>query len=106
MAKSTTCGKSTLRAAIPRLTMALGRQVVRDVDAITIDGFRVGYRPRKSWEYGAFAGLYPNPFSRSLDTDYLDEGSLPGNAGGGWRLCGLQQRTQFGRAGCSYDRVA
>lgn len=50
--------------------VAVGRQIVREVDATTIDGVRVIYHPRGAWEFGAFAGMFPNPFSRDFATDY------------------------------------
>ncbi len=53
-----------------KVDLALGRQVLLDVDAIRIDGLRAVYRKSDAWELGAFAGLYPNPFSRTIDDDY------------------------------------
>jgi hypothetical protein len=50
--------------------VSLGRMVLRDVDAITIDGVAIGYHKGDRWEYGLGAGMFPNPYSRSLDTDY------------------------------------
>jgi hypothetical protein len=77
--------------------VALGRQILRDVDAQTIDGLTVVQELSKRYELGAFAGLYPDPFSRSIYDDYKvtvysDEGLPIGSeyvrplpvAAGGW----------------------
>ncbi len=64
-----------------------GRQILREVDAIRVDGAALRLRSRSGpWEYGVFAGFYPNPLSRSLDTDYDrgDGGAGPPAAGGAW----------------------
>jgi hypothetical protein len=53
-----------------KLDVSLGRMVLRDVDAMTIDGFALGYHKGLTWEAGFAAGLFPNPYSRSLGTDY------------------------------------
>ena len=70
-----------------RVSLSLGRLVVREVDAVKVDGASVRYQPVVgAWSYGGFAGLYPNPLSRSLDTDYErgDLGTSPPAAGGVW----------------------
>jgi hypothetical protein len=70
-----------------RVDLSLGRLVLRDVDATRVDGGAlVLHTQSRSWEYGAFAGAYPNPLSRSLDTDYSrgGEGAGPPVAGGAW----------------------
>ena len=56
--------------------LTLGRQILLDVDAITVDGARVTRRFAKTWQGEAFAGLFPNPFSRSLENDYLSTSEL------------------------------
>ncbi len=64
--------------------VSIGRLVVRDVDATTIDGLRVTHRRSPGFELGAFAGVYPNPFSRDVATDYPEGralGDLPLGAG-------------------------
>jgi len=70
-----------------RVDLALGRVVLREVDAIRVDGGSLVLRsPGRAWEVGAFAGAYPDPLSRSLDTDYArgGEGAGPPLAGGAW----------------------
>jgi len=50
---------------------SFGRMYVVEADGIKIDGLRlVGRFGKRHWEAGAFAGGYPNPYSRSLTTDY------------------------------------
>ncbi|MDB4970071.1 MAG: hypothetical protein JWN44_5760 [Myxococcales bacterium] len=49
---------------------ALGRLVVPEADALKIDGLRLWWRLAKHWDASVYAGLYPNPFSRSLTSDY------------------------------------
>jgi hypothetical protein len=49
-----------------------GRQIMRGVDATTIDGLSMKLALGGGNEFGAFGGLYPNPFSRTFDTDYPD----------------------------------
>lgn len=66
--------------------VGLGRIINREVDATTIDGLRVQHRLSRDFDIGAFAGLYPSPFSRSLDTDYR-QGYAPQDmpvAAGAW----------------------
>jgi hypothetical protein len=53
-----------------KVDVGLGRMIVRDLDATTIDGLKLVARPSATFELGAFAGLYPNPFSRSISDDY------------------------------------
>ncbi len=74
---------------------SLGRLVLRDLDAMTVDGASFAMRPSASFEYGAAAGMFPNPYSRSLDTDYklpaADARSITGypvaaGAWGGYRM--------------------
>jgi hypothetical protein len=49
---------------------AIGRQYVLESDALRIDGARVWWHIHKHWDGSVFAGSYPNPYSRSLTTDY------------------------------------
>jgi hypothetical protein len=61
----------------------LGRQIILGADAITVDGLRLQHRFNKSLDGEAFAGLYPDPFSRSLPDDYpngLDSVAYAGGA--------------------------
>jgi hypothetical protein len=65
---------------------SFGRQVVLEADAMRIDGIRLWYRFAKPhWDLSFFAGGYPNPYSRSLTTDYqysaLWQGSPSGYLG-------------------------
>jgi hypothetical protein len=86
-----------------RVDIAAGRLVLRDVDAIRVDGAALRLRTAGAWNYGAFAGLYPNPLSRSLDTDYErgPERGLPA-AGGVWAAyAGARSHGAFGLAGVS-----
>lgn len=87
-----------------RVDIAAGRLVLRDVDAIRVDGAALRLRTAGPWSYGAFAGLYPNPLSRSLDTDYERGGperGLPA-AGGVWAAyAGPRSHGGFGLAGVS-----
>ncbi len=50
--------------------VALGRQIVREADALTVDGARVTWRMRPAWQASLFGGGYPNPFSRTFGDDY------------------------------------
>jgi hypothetical protein len=56
--------------------LLFGRQVILDADALTIDGMRLIRRFSAAWTLELFGGLYPNPFSRSLDDDYIAEDEL------------------------------
>jgi hypothetical protein len=50
---------------------SFGRLYVVEADGMKIDGLRlVGRFGKRHWEAGAFVGGYPNPYSRSLTTDY------------------------------------
>jgi hypothetical protein len=50
---------------------AIGRMFVVEADLLKIDGLRFWYRfARKKWDLSLYAGGYPNPFSRSVTTDY------------------------------------
>jgi hypothetical protein len=75
-----------------KLDWGVGRQVLLDVDAIRIDGIRAVYRQSEAWELGAFAGMYPNPFSRTIEDDYkitptrtIDGMPIAGGAWAGYR---------------------
>jgi hypothetical protein len=49
---------------------AFGRMVVNEADQLKIDGARLWWRMAKHWDASLYAGAYPNPYSRSLTTDY------------------------------------
>lgn len=53
-----------------KVDFALGRMFVVESDATKIDGGRLWWHIHKKWDASIFAGAYPNPFSRSLSTDY------------------------------------
>jgi hypothetical protein len=53
-----------------KVDFGFGRQILRDVDAQMIDGLTLLYRTSPKFEMGFFAGLYPDPFSRSIEDDY------------------------------------
>jgi hypothetical protein len=59
----------------------LGRMVVAEADALKLDGLRIWYRVAKHWDLSLYAGGYPNPFSRSILTDYI--AGPPGSGGTG-----------------------
>lgn len=70
----------------PKNEWVVGRQFVRDVDATKIDGLSYLRHLSPRWDLGMFAGLYPNPFSRSVGTDYRDRRNFDQMpvAGGAW----------------------
>lgn len=65
-----------LREAYARVQMTqrtqlwVGRMFVPEADALKIDGGRLTVQLGKHWQFGALLGGYPNPYSRSLLTDY------------------------------------
>jgi hypothetical protein len=63
-----------------RVDFAFGRLVVAESDALRIDGARLWWRMAKHWDASAFAGAYPDPFSRSLLTDYTAGFAFAGGA--------------------------
>ena len=65
-----------------KVDFAVGRLLVREADAIKLDGGRLWWRFSPTWQASLFGGLYPNPFSRSLLDDYVDTSALAGGAGG------------------------
>jgi hypothetical protein len=48
----------------------LGRMIVPEADALKIDGLRLWWRMSKHWDGSVYGGAYPDPFSRSLTSDY------------------------------------
>jgi len=49
---------------------ALGRMWIPEADGLKIDGARLWWRMAKHWDASLYAGAYPDPFSRSLTSDY------------------------------------
>ena len=49
----------------------VGRMYIPETDAIKIDGAKVAHDFGSHWYGSAFFGGYPNPYSRSLLTDYV-----------------------------------
>lgn len=60
----------TLRP-VPTWHLSLGRMYIAETDAIKVDGVRVAHDFGQHWYGSAFFGGYPNPYSRSLLTDYV-----------------------------------
>ena len=64
-----------------------GRLVIRESDALRIDGLRLSWRFSPAWTASLFGGLLPHPYSRSITQDYVtsadgDGSGLSGAAGG------------------------
>ncbi len=55
-----------------RFDFGFGRLMITEADALKLDGARVWWRFVKHWDLSAFAGFYPDPYSRSVTTDYSD----------------------------------
>lgn len=53
-----------------RSQLQLGRLIVTEADALKLDGLRVQLVVSPNWELSLFGGGYPNPYSRSLPSDY------------------------------------
>jgi len=53
-----------------KVDLQLGRVTVLEADGQKLDGLRVAWRFARHWEGALFGGGAPNPFSRSLTTDY------------------------------------
>ncbi|HWE27413.1 MAG TPA: hypothetical protein VHB97_05390 [Polyangia bacterium] len=68
---------------------ALGRMIVAEADALKLDGLRLWWRMAKHWDASLYAGTYPDPYSRSLTTDY----------GGGFTFVGGADATY------TYDKI-
>lgn len=56
--------------ATPTLHIQFGRMFVNEADTLKLDGVRVARQFSKHWEGSIFAGGYPNPYSRSVLSDY------------------------------------
>jgi hypothetical protein len=63
---------------------SLGRLIIAELDALKLDGTRLGWHMGSHWEGQVFAGGYPDPYSRSLTTDYVDALALAGGAAAGY----------------------
>ena len=61
-----------------RFDFQIGRLIIREADALGLDGARLVWRFHPAWHVALYGGLAPNPFSRSLLTDYT---SLAGGGG-------------------------
>jgi hypothetical protein len=61
---------SLLIRATSRIHIQLGRMYVTEADYLKLDGVRLIRIFNQHWNGSAFAGLYSNPYSRSLLTDY------------------------------------
>ena len=54
-----------------KVDLGLGRLVVTEADALRIDGVRVWIHAHNRWDVSLYAGAYPDPYSRSIQTDYV-----------------------------------
>ena len=61
-----------------KIDFGFGRMIVNEADALKIDGARLWWRPAKHWDLSAFAGAYPDPYSRSVTTDYVSAFAFAG----------------------------
>jgi hypothetical protein len=53
-----------------RWDFGFGRLIVNEADALKIDGARVWWRMAKHWDVSLYGGAMPDPYSRSLLSDY------------------------------------
>jgi hypothetical protein len=51
--------------------VSLGRLVIAESDALRIDGARLAWRFADRWNLSLFGGGFPDPYSRSVLTDYV-----------------------------------
>ncbi len=63
-----------------KVDFGIGRILVSEADALKIDGGRLWWRMARHWDISAFAGGYPDPYSRSLTTDYVNAFAFAGGA--------------------------
>ena len=56
--------------------LGVGRLIVRESDALTVDGARVWWRFHPAWHASLYGGFYPNPFARSLPDSYTSSPAL------------------------------
>lgn len=71
--------------ATPSWQISVGRMFVLEADAMKLDGVRLAHTFNEHWMGSVFAGGYPNPYSRSLLSDY----AAPCGAGVSGQLTGL-----------------
>jgi hypothetical protein len=57
-----------------------GRMVIAEADALKLDGARLWWRMSKHWDLCLYAGAYPDPYSRSLTSDYTAGFAFVGGA--------------------------
>lgn len=60
--------------------VGMGRILVAEADSLKLDGARLWWRMAKHWDASLYGGAYPDPFSRSLLTDYVSGLALSGGA--------------------------
>jgi hypothetical protein len=60
-----------LRVRSGKVDFAIGRLLVAESDALRLDGARVWWRFAEHWDLSFFGGGFPDPYSRSVLTDYL-----------------------------------
>ena len=66
----TDLGEAFVMRRSGKTDVVFGRQLVREADAITVDGVRVEWQAGGTTRGGLFLGASPNPYSRSLGNDY------------------------------------
>ncbi len=70
-----------VRGRWSKIDLGIGRLVVPEADAMRIDGARLWVHLQKHWDLSVYAGGYPDPYSRSFNTDYVTGNAL-GKGGG------------------------
>jgi hypothetical protein len=65
-----------VRGRWSKIDLGIGRLVVPEADAMRIDGARLWVHLQKHWDLSIYAGGYPDPYSRSLNTDYVTGNAL------------------------------
>lgn len=56
--------------------LGVGRLIVRESDALTVDGARLWWRFHPAWHASIYGGFYPNPYARSLPDAYTSSPAL------------------------------
>jgi hypothetical protein len=59
---------------------AFGRMIVAEADALRIDGARLWWRMAKHWDASLYGGAFPDPYSRSVLSDYTGGFAYAGGA--------------------------
>jgi hypothetical protein len=84
-------------------TWRVGRVVADELDASTFDGTSLAFKLKAGWQLGVVGGFYPNPFSRSLDTDYAfapdDDRTLATYPAGGGTWLAYRSGSVWGSVG-------